>query len=144
MVEPFGAALAALGVEAIEQPLLADSDGALADLPHPVPFYADESCHDRASLDSIAGKYDGINIKLDKTGGLTEALALKHQAESSGLKIMVGCMVATSLAMAPATLLAHDAAIVDLDGALLLARDRDHGLEFAQSKLFPPCIALWG
>lgn len=144
MVEPLGAALAALGVEAIEQPLPADSDGALADLPHPVPFYADESCHDRASLDSIAGKYDGINIKLDKTGGLTEALALKHQAESAGLKIMIGCMVATSLAMAPATLLARDAAIVDLDGPLLLARDRDHGLEFVESELFPPCIALWG
>ncbi len=144
MVEPFGAALAKLGVEAIEQPLPADSDGALADLPHPVPFYADESCHDRASLDSIFGKYDGINMKLDKTGGLTEALALKREAAAAGLKIMVGCMVATSLAMAPAVLLAQDADIVDLDGPLLLARDRDNALEFAESELSPPCVALWG
>lgn len=144
MVEPFGAALAALGVEMIEQPLPAGADGLLADLPHAAPFYADESCHDRSSLESIAGKYDGINIKLDKTGGLTEALALKREAEVAGLGIMVGCMVATSLAMAPGVLLAQDAAIVDLDGPLLLARDRDHGLVFAESELFPPCVALWG
>lgn len=144
MVAPLGAALAGLGVEMIEQPLPADADGLLAELPHAAPIYADESCHDRASLESIAGKYDGINIKLDKTGGLTEALALKREAEAAGLKIMVGCMVATSLSMAPAMLLAQDAAIVDLDGAFLLARDRDHGLEFAESKLFPSCVALWG
>lgn len=144
MVESFAAALAKLDVEAIEQPLPADADAPLADLPHPVRFYADESCHDRASLDSIIGKYDGVNIKLDKTGGLTEALALKRAAEAAGLKIMVGCMVATSLAMAPATLLARDAEIVDLDGPLLLAHDRDQGLEFAESELFPPCIELWG
>jgi L-alanine-DL-glutamate epimerase-like enolase superfamily enzyme len=128
----------------IEQPLPSDADGILAEVPHAVPIYADESCHDRASLDSIVGKYDGINIKLDKTGGLTEALALKQAAEAAGLRIMVGCMVATSLAMAPAMLLAQGAAIADLDGALLLARDRDHGLEFAESKLFPSCVALWG
>ena len=144
MVAPFSAALAGLGVEMIEQPLPAGADGILAELPHAVPIYADESCHDRASLDSIVGKYDGINIKLDKTGGLTEALALKQAAEAAGLKIMVGCMVATSLAVAPAMLLAQGAAIADLDGALLLARDRDHGLEFAESELFPPCVALWG
>ena len=144
MVGPFGAALAGLGVEMIEQPLPAGADGLLADLPHAAPFYADESCHDRATLESIAGKYDGINIKLDKTGGLTEALALKREAETAGLGIMVGCMVATSLAMAPGVLLAQDAAIVDLDGPLLLARDREEGLVFADSELFPPCVAFWG
>lgn len=144
MVGPFGATLAGLGVEMIEQPLPAGADGVLADLPHAVPFYADESCHDRASLESIFGKYDGVNIKLDKTGGLTEAIALKREAEAAGLGVMVGCMVATSLAMAPAVLLARDAAIVDLDGPLLLARDRDDGLEFAGSELPPSCVALWG
>ena len=144
MVGPFGAALAGLGVEMIEQPLPAGADGLLADLPHPVPIYADESCHDRASLESVMGKYDGVNIKLDKTGGLTEALVLKREAEAAGLGVMVGCMVATSLAMAPGVLLAQDAAIVDLDGPLLLARDRDDGLVFAESELFPPCVALWG
>ena len=144
MVGPFGAALAGLGVEMIEQPLPAGADGLLADLPHTVPFYADESCHDRASLESVVEKYDGVNIKLDKTGGLTEALALKREAEAAGLGVMVGCMVATSLAMAPGVLLAQDAAIVDLDGPLLLARDRDDGLVFAKSELFPPCVALWG
>ena len=144
MVEPFAAALAKLGVEAVEQPLPADSDESLSTLAHPIPFYADESCHDRASLASIIGKYDGVNIKLDKTGGLTEALALKREAKEAGLKIMVGCMVATSLSMAPATLLARDADIVDLDGPLLLARDCDNGLEFAESELSPPCVALWG
>jgi L-alanine-DL-glutamate epimerase-like enolase superfamily enzyme len=144
MVGPFGAALAGLGVEMIEQPLPAGADALLADVPHPVPVYADESCHDRASLESIAGKYDGVNIKLDKTGGLTEALALKREAEAAGLDIMVGCMVATSLAMAPAIMLAWNAAIVDLDGPLLLARDRDGGLVFSESKLFPPSVAFWG
>jgi len=144
MVAPFGVALAELGVEMIEQPLPAGADAPLADLPHPVPVYADESCHDRTSLESVVGKYDGVNIKLDKTGGLTEALALKREAEAAGLSVMIGCMVATSLAMAPAILLAHDAAIVDLDGPLLLARDRDSGLEYEASKLFPPCVALWG
>jgi L-alanine-DL-glutamate epimerase-like enolase superfamily enzyme len=144
MVGPLGAALAGFGVEMIEQPLPAGADGLLADLPHAVPFYADESCHDRASLESIVGKYDGVNIKLDKTGGLTEALILKREAEAAGLGVMIGCMVATSLAMAPALLLARDAAIVDLDGPLLLAGDRDGGLEYAESELFPPCVALWG
>ena len=144
MLEPFGAALAELGVAAIEQPLPAGRDGALARWRRAVPVYADESCHDRKDLPSIAGKYDGINIKLDKTGGLTEALALKAMAAEAGLDIMVGCMVATSLSMAPALLLAQDAAIVDLDGALLLARDREHGLRFAEGELFPPCVALWG
>lgn len=144
MVEPFGAALAELGVEMIEQPLPADADAMLGQTPHPVPFFADESCHDRASLPSVIGRYEGINIKLDKTGGLTEALALKREAEAAGLRIMVGCMVATSLAMAPAMLLARDAAIVDLDGPLLLSRDREHGLDYADGRLQPPRLALWG
>lgn len=144
MLDPFSAALADLGVEAIEQPLPAGADQALAGRRRPVPVYADESCHDRKSLPDILGKYDGINIKLDKTGGLTEALALKREATASGLKIMVGCMVSTSLAMAPAMLLAQDAAIADLDGPLLLARDREHGLRYSAGKLSPPNIALWG
>jgi L-alanine-DL-glutamate epimerase-like enolase superfamily enzyme len=144
MLEPFCAALAELGVEAVEQPLPAGEDGMLAEVAHAIPVLADESCHDRASLPSILGKYDGINIKLDKTGGLTEALALKREARAAGLMIMVGCMVSTSLAMAPAMLLAQDAAIVDLDGAMLLADDRDDGLRYCGGKLFPPCVALWG
>ncbi len=144
MVEPFGAALRDLGVELIEQPLPADADSVLAGLDHPVPFCADESCHDRVGIDRLADRYEFVNIKLDKTGGLTEALALKRAAEAEGLRIMVGCMVATSLAMAPALLLAQDAALVDLDGPLLLARDRDHGLAFAGSEVSPPGVALWG
>ena len=144
MVEPFCAALARLGVEAVEQPLPADADAVLADMTRALPVIADESCHDRASLPAIIGKYDGINIKLDKTGGLTEALALKKEARAAALMVMCGCMVATSLAMAPAMLLAQDAAIVDLDGPLLLARDRDNGLVYSGGKIFPPCVALWG
>jgi L-alanine-DL-glutamate epimerase-like enolase superfamily enzyme len=144
MVEPFSAALAELGVEMIEQPLPADADEALARLSHPVPFCADESCHDRTSLAAIAGRYDYANIKLDKTGGLTEALALRRAAADAGLRIMVGCMLATSLAMAPAVLVGQGADIVDLDGPLLLARDREDGLAFAGSELSPPRRALWG
>lgn len=144
MVEPVGEALADLGVEAIEQPLPAGADEALAKLSCPIPVYADESCHDRAGLSRIVGRYDGINIKLDKAGGLTEALALRREAESAGLGIMVGCMVATSLSMAPAMLLAQGAAIVDLDGPLLLACDRENGMHFAESRIFPPGVALWG
>jgi L-Ala-D/L-Glu epimerase len=133
-----------LGVELIEQPLPADADAPLAGLARPVPVCADESCHDRASLARIAGRYDAINIKLDKTGGLTEALALKRAAETAGYQIMVGCMVATSLAMAPAALVAQGAAFVDLDGPLLLARDRTPGLTYHGSKVAPPETALWG
>jgi L-Ala-D/L-Glu epimerase len=133
-----------LGVELIEQPLPADADAPLAGLARPVPVCADESCHDRASLARIAGRYDAINIKLDKTGGLTEALALKRAAEATGYRIMVGCMVATSLAMAPAALVAQGAAFVDLDGPLLLARDRTPGLAYSGSEVAPPETALWG
>jgi len=136
--------LAPLGVELIEQPLPTGADGPLADLARPVPVCADESCHDTASLAHIAGKYDAVNIKLDKTGGLTEALRLAAAAKAAGLGIMVGCMVATSRAMAPALLLAADARWIDLDGPLLLARDRDHGLAYDGSRVRPPVPALWG
>ena len=136
--------LKALGVELIEQPLPAADDAPLAGMERPVAVCADESCHDRASLPALAGKYDMINIKLDKTGGLTEALALRAAAEEAGLDIMVGCMLATSLAMAPAMLVAGGAAVVDLDGPLLLDRDREHGLRYADGLMFPPEAALWG
>ena len=100
--------------------------------------------HDRASLASLAGKYDAVNIKLDKTGGLTEALAMAREAERLGFSLMVGCMVATSLSMAPAMLLAQRARVVDLDGPLLLARDRAHGLRYEGSLVYPAASALWG
>ncbi len=136
--------LQALGVEMIEQPFPAGDDEILKTLERPIALCADESCHDRESLKDIIGKYDMINIKLDKTGGLTEAIALREEAEANGLSIMVGCMLATSLAMAPAILVAQDVAIVDLDGPLLLAEDRDNALRFDKSELFPPEPALWG
>ncbi len=136
--------LAALGIDMIEQPMPADADGALAGLDRPVALCADEACHDTASLAGLAGKYDMVNIKLDKTGGLTEALKLKAEAERLGLRVMVGCMLATSLAMAPALLLTPGAEVVDLDGPLLLAGDRDHGLVFEGSTIHPPAAALWG
>jgi L-alanine-DL-glutamate epimerase-like enolase superfamily enzyme len=136
--------LAALGVEMIEQPLPADADAALAEMERPVPVCADESCHDRASLPELEGRYDMINIKLDKSGGLTEALALKTQAEAMDFKVMVGCMLSTSLAMAPALLVAQGVPVVDLDGPLLLAQDRDHGLRFEGSLVHPAEAALWG
>jgi len=136
--------LAPLGVELIEQPLPAGDDGPLAGLARPVPVCADESCHDTASLVHIAGKYDAVNIKLDKTGGLTEALRLAAAARAAGLGLMVGCMVATSLAMAPALLLAADARWVDLDGPLLLARDRPHGLSYDGGRVRPATPDLWG
>ena len=110
----------------------------------PVPVCADESCHDTASLAHIAGKYDAVNIKLDKTGGLTEALAMADEARRLGFGLMVGCMVATSLAMAPAVLLAQGARVVDLDGPLLLAKDRPDGLRYEGSLVHPPTPALWG
>jgi len=140
----FAPALAALGVTLIEQPLPAGDDAALAGVERPVPVCADESCHDRASLPALAGRYDMVNIKLDKTGGLTEALALKREAEAAGLGIMVGCMLATSLAMAPALLLTPGASVVDLDGPLLLAEDREPGLVFEGGRIQPPQPALWG
>ncbi len=133
-----------LGVELIEQPLPAGKDEALADLEHPVPVCADESCHDTASLAKLEGRYEAVNIKLDKTGGLTEALKLKQAAQAQGYKIMVGCMLGTSLAMAPATLVAQGAQVVDLDGPLLLERDRDDGLVFKGSTIEPFGPALWG
>jgi L-Ala-D/L-Glu epimerase len=138
------AACAQAGVTLIEQPLPEGRDGALAQIKRPIPVCADESVHDRASLAALAGKYDAINVKLDKTGGLTEALALVAEAEKHGLAIMLGCMVATSLAMAPAMLLAQKASVVDLDGPLLLAKDRPEGLRYVGSAGYPPEPALWG
>ena len=137
--------LAGLGVELVEQPLPAGSDAALADLELAVPVAADESCHTRADLPVLARRYDVVNIKLDKTGGLTEALALRDAAAAAGFGIMVGCMLATSLAMAPALLVAQGARFVDLDGPLLLSRDRDPGLLYhPDGRVDPPFPALWG
>ena len=138
------AACADAGVTLVEQPLPAGQDEALARIRRPIPVCADESVHDRASLEALAGKYDAVNIKLDKAGGLTEALALAAEAEQRGFAVMVGCMVATSLAMAPAMLLAQRARFVDLDGPLLLARDRPEGLLYEGSLVYPPEAALWG
>ncbi len=137
-------ALLRLGVEVVEQPLPAVADDMLAEIARPLPVCADESCHDRASLPALKGKYDMANIKLDKTGGLTEALALKQAALKEGYALMIGCMVGTSLAMAPATLLAQGAQIVDLDGPLLLARDRTAPLRYDERGVYPPTAELWG
>ncbi|SEL43960.1 L-alanine-DL-glutamate epimerase [Roseivivax marinus] len=136
--------LTRLGVELVEQPLPAGEDDALLGLDRPVPICADESCHDRASLPALKGKYDIVNIKLDKTGGLTEALALRAEAERQGYDIFVGCMVGSSLAMAPATLVAQGVSVTDLDGPLLLAEDRDPPLTFDEAGVHPPDAALWG
>ena len=136
--------LVRLGVDLVEQPLPAGDDDALIGLDRPVPVCADESCHDRASLPALRGKYDMVNIKLDKTGGLTEALALRSAAIAQGYGIMVGCMVGSSLAMAPAVLLAQGAAVVDLDGPLFLAEDRDTPMTFDAAGVHPPDAALWG
>jgi L-alanine-DL-glutamate epimerase-like enolase superfamily enzyme len=136
--------LVRLGVALVEQPLPAGDDDALIGMDRPVPVCADESCHDRASLPGLKGKYDVINIKLDKTGGLTEALELRKAAIAEGYGIMVGCMVGSSLAMAPATLLAQGAMVTDLDGPLLLAEDRDTPLIFDDAGVHPPEAALWG
>jgi L-alanine-DL-glutamate epimerase-like enolase superfamily enzyme len=138
------AACAKAGVELIEQPLPAGEDEPLRHLPRPVPVCADESVHVAADLRRLRGLYDAVNIKLDKTGGLTEALALAEAARAGGFKIMIGCMVATSLAMAPALLLAQGADFVDLDGPLLLARDREPGLIYEGSRITPAPHALWG
>ena len=143
-VEPFSAKLAQLGVAMIEQPLPAAADAVLAEVEHPVPLCADESCHTSDDVDALAARYEVLNIKLDKTGGLTEALALKEKACQVGIDFMVGCMVGTSLAMAPAVLLAQGARYVDLDGPLLLARDRQAALHYEGSLLHPPEPALWG
>ncbi|WP_454916765.1 N-acetyl-D-Glu racemase DgcA [Xanthobacter sediminis] len=138
------AACAGVGVELVEQPLPASADAALAHIPHGVPICADESVHDRAGLAALRGRYDAVNIKLDKTGGLTEALALAQEAERLGFTLMVGCMLASSLAMAPALLVAQRAQVVDLDGPLLLARDRTPSLRYEGAKVYPPPPELWG
>ena len=133
-----------LGVVLVEQPLKAGEDAALEGYAGPVPLCADESLHTRAELAACAARYACVNIKLDKTGGLTEALALGIEARTRGLTIMAGCMVATSLSMAPALLIAQGAAFVDLDGPLLLARDREPGLVFDGSTIEPPGPGIWG
>jgi L-alanine-DL-glutamate epimerase-like enolase superfamily enzyme len=136
--------LVRLGVALVEQPLPAADDDALIGMERPVPVCADESCHDRASLPKLKGKYDVVNIKLDKTGGLTEALKLRDAALAEGYQLMVGCMVGSSLAMAPATLVAQGAMVTDLDGPLLLAEDRETPLRFDEKGVHPPEAALWG
>ena len=136
--------LVRLGVALVEQPLPAGEDDALIGMERPVPVCADESCHDRASLPKLVGKYDVVNIKLDKTGGLTEALKLREEALAAGYDVMVGCMVGSSLAMAPATLVAQGARVTDLDGPLLLAEDRAEPLNFDAAGVHPPSAALWG
>jgi L-alanine-DL-glutamate epimerase-like enolase superfamily enzyme len=138
------AACAQAGVVLIEQPLAEGSDQALAEMARPIAICADESAHDRTSLAALAGRYDAVNIKLDKAGGLTEALAMVKDAERLGLTVMVGSMVSTSLAAAPALLAAQNARFVDLDGPLLLAKDRENGLSFRDSLVEPPTAALWG
>jgi len=137
-------ALVRLGVEMVEQPLPAGADDALAHIARPLAVCADESCHDRASLAALRGKYDMVNVKLDKTGGLTEALALRDAARAQGFAVMVGCMMGSSLAMAPALLVAQGAALTDLDGPLLLARDTEPGLRFDEAGVHPALPALWG
>ncbi len=138
------AACAEIGVELVEQPLPVGQDAILGDLARPVPVCADESAHTSDSLADLAGRYDAVNIKLDKTGGLTEALVMAEKARALGMKIMVGCMVATSLAMAPATILGQGADWVDLDGPLLLEKDRTPGLQFHGPFILPPSPSLWG
>lgn len=133
-----------LGVTMVEQPLPAGEDAMLGEIERPLPVCADESCHDRESLPALKGRYDMINIKLDKTGGFTEALALKEQGLKEGYDIMVGCMVGSSLAMAPAVLVAQEASITDLDGPLLLAEDREFPLKFDEQGVHPPEAKLWG
>jgi L-alanine-DL-glutamate epimerase-like enolase superfamily enzyme len=138
------AACADAGVTLVEQPLPAGKDDALSRIKRPVLICADESAHGYTSLEVLRGRYDAVNIKLDKTGGLSEALAMADAARALGFEIMVGCMVATSLSMAPAMLVAQGARYVDLDGPLLLARDREHGLRYEGSLVYPPDAALWG
>jgi L-alanine-DL-glutamate epimerase-like enolase superfamily enzyme len=133
-----------LGVELIEQPFPADADNALETLEHPIPVCADESCHTTPDLPRLKNRYEAINIKLDKTGGLTEALQLYQRARENNFKILIGCMVCTSLSIAPARLLASNADWVDLDGPLLLARDREHGFPYRNERIGMPGRALWG
>jgi L-Ala-D/L-Glu epimerase len=140
----FMPALADCRVELIEQPLPADADAALARVKHPIPLCADESCRTVADLDRLDGKYEAVNIKLGKAGGLTEALALAAEAKRRGFRIMVGGTIGTSLAIAPALLVAQQAEIVDLDGPLLLASDRFSGLRYDGSTIHPPDPNFWG
>jgi L-alanine-DL-glutamate epimerase-like enolase superfamily enzyme len=137
-------ALKELGVELIEQPFPADADAALETLDHLIPVCADESCHTTANLPRLNKRYEAINIKLDKTGGLTEALELYQRARESNFKILIGCMVCTSLSIAPARLLASNADWVDLDGPLLLARDRDDEFLYQNGRIGMPAAELWG
>jgi L-alanine-DL-glutamate epimerase-like enolase superfamily enzyme len=143
-IESLLAAAKAVGVELVEQPLAAGNDALLAEIDRTVPICADESVHGLASLEVLTARYDAVNIKLDKTGGLTEAWLVARRARALGLRIMVGSMVATSLSMAPALILAQDADWVDLDGPLLLARDREPGLRYEAGEVFPPEPTLWG
>ena len=135
---------AELGVEMVEQPLPAGQDEALRTVPHTVPVCADESAHAAAQISELIGKYDAVNIKLDKTGGFTGALEFARTAKLNGLQIMLGCMVGTSLSMAPASLLGSMAQLVDLDGPLLLACDRDNGIQYSAGLMQPAPVALWG
>ena len=137
-------ALKGLGVELIEQPFPADTDEVLETLDHPIPVCADESCHTSADLPPLTNRYEVLNVKLDKTGGLTEALHLSERAREDGFKLLIGCMVCTSLGIAPARVLASNADYVDLDGPLLLARDRDHDLAYHDGKIGVPSRELWG
>jgi L-Ala-D/L-Glu epimerase len=137
-------ALKELGVALIEQPFPADADGVLETFEHPIPVCADESCHTTIDLPRLKNRYEAINIKLDKSGGLTEALQLYQRARENNFKILIGCMVCTSLSIAPARLLASNTDWVDLDGPLLLARDRDHGLHYQNGKIGMPVSGLWG
>jgi L-alanine-DL-glutamate epimerase-like enolase superfamily enzyme len=136
--------LQTLGVDLIEQPFPADSDEILETLDHPIPICADESCHTAADLPRLKNRYDMVNVKLDKTGGLTEALRLYEQGRQNKFKVLIGCMVGTSLSMAPARILASIADYVDLDGPLLLSRDRDHGIHYEKGKMEIPARELWG
>lgn len=133
-----------LGIELIEQPFPANEDDVLRALEHPIPVCADESCHTTADLFPLKGRYEMVNIKLDKAGGLTEALLLAEHAHAAGFKVLVGCMVCTSLGIAPARLLASAAEYVDLDGPLLLRRDRDYGLAYENGRIGLPSRQLWG
>jgi len=137
-------ACADAGVALVEQPLPAVRDGVLATISHPVPLCADESAHTSEGVESLRGRYDAVNVKLNKTGGLTEALRMVAAARAADLRVMVGCMLGTSLAMAPALYAAQSADFVDLDGPLLLAHDRPGGLTYEGARVHPPDPSLWG
>jgi len=137
-------ALKESGVELIEQPFPAHADAVLETLDHPIPVCADESCHTTDDLPRLTNRYEVINVKLDKTGGLTEALSLCERARDSSFKLSIGCMVCTSLGIAPARLLATFANWIDLDGPLLLAHDRDHPVPYANGRIRIPPRGLWG